>query len=34
MKLYRDASFEFIEDGFSVIHKYRKGALYQHNPKS
>jgi energy-coupling factor transporter ATP-binding protein EcfA2 len=34
MKSCRDASFEFIEDGFSVIHKYSRGALYQHNPKN
>ena len=33
IKSCRDISFEFIEDGFSVIHKYSKGALYQYEPK-
>jgi energy-coupling factor transporter ATP-binding protein EcfA2 len=33
MKSCRDISFEFIEDGFEVIHKYSRGALYQYNPK-
>jgi energy-coupling factor transporter ATP-binding protein EcfA2 len=33
MKSCRDISFEFIEDGFSVIHKYSKGGLYQYQPK-
>jgi energy-coupling factor transporter ATP-binding protein EcfA2 len=34
MKSCRDISFEFIEDGFSVIHKYSKGTLYQYLPKN
>jgi hypothetical protein len=34
MKSCRDISFEFIEDGFSVIHKYSRGALYQYLPKN
>ncbi len=33
MKSCRDISFEFIEDGFSVIHKYSRGALYQYLPR-
>ena len=33
IKSCRDISFEFIEDGFSVIHKYSKGGLYQYQPK-
>lgn len=28
----RDISFEFIQDGFSVIHKYSKGALHTYLP--
>lgn len=34
MKSCRDISFEFIEGGFSVIHKYSRGALYQYLPKN
>ncbi len=34
MKSCRDISFEFIEDGFSIIHKYTRGALYQCIPKN
>lgn len=34
MKSCRDISFEFIEDGFSVIHKYSRGALYQYLPRN
>jgi DNA replication protein DnaC len=34
MKSCRDISFEFIEDGFSVIHQYSRGALYQYLPKN
>jgi energy-coupling factor transporter ATP-binding protein EcfA2 len=34
MKSCRDISFEFIEDGFEVIHKYSRGTLYQYNPKT
>lgn len=26
----RDISFEFIQDGFSIIHKYSKGSLYEY----
>ncbi len=33
-KSCRDISFEFIEDGFSVIHKYSRGALYQYLPRT
>ena len=34
VKSCRDISFEFIQDGFEVIHKYSKGKLYQSEPKS
>jgi DNA replication protein DnaC len=30
----RDISFEFIQDGFSVIHKYSKGTLNNYLPKT
>lgn len=33
VKPCRDISFEFIEDGYAVIHRYSKGSLYQHNQK-
>lgn len=33
VKPCRDISFEFIQDGYEVIHKYSKGKLYQSNPK-
>lgn len=33
IKACREISFEFIEDGFSVIHKYSRGTLYQYLPK-
>ena len=26
----RDISFEFIQDGFSIVHKYSKGSLYEY----
>ena len=33
MKSCRDISFEFIEDGFSVINKYSRGAQHQYHTK-
>jgi DNA replication protein DnaC len=33
LKPCRDISFEFIQDGYEVIHKYSKGKLYQSEPK-
>lgn len=33
IKPCRDISFEFIQDGYSVIHKYSKGRLYESDPK-
>ena len=33
MKPCRDISFEFISDGYEVIHKYSKGKLYQSDPR-
>ncbi len=33
VKPCRDISFEFIQDGYSVIHKYSKGRLYESDPK-
>jgi len=33
LKACRSICFEFIEDGFSVIHRYSKGALYQYQPR-
>jgi len=30
----RDISFEFIQDGFSIIHKYSKGSLYNYAPRT
>ncbi len=30
----RDISFEFIQDGFSIIHKYSKGNLYDYIPRT
>ena len=33
LKPCRDISFEFIQDGYEVIHKYSKGKLYQSNPR-
>jgi len=29
VKSCRDISFEFIQDGYEVIHRYSKGKLYQ-----
>lgn len=33
IKPCRDVSFEFINDGYSTIHKYSKGKLYEADPK-
>ncbi|WP_291131754.1 ATPase [Flavobacterium sp. UBA7682] len=33
IKPCRDISFEFIQDGYEVIHKYSKGQLYRSEPK-
>jgi DNA replication protein DnaC len=33
VKPTREISFEFIQDGYEVIHKYAKGNLYQNEPK-
>jgi len=33
IKPARDISFEFIQDGYSVIHKYSKGQLYKSEPR-
>ena len=34
VKACRDVSFEFIQDGYQVIHKYSCGKLYQSDPKT
>lgn len=34
VKPTRDISFEFIQDGYEVIHRYSKGRLYQSEPKT
>lgn len=34
VKPTRDISFEFIQDGYEVIHRYSKGNLYQSEPKT
>nr|WP_315218290.1 ATPase [uncultured Flavobacterium sp.] len=34
LKPCRDISFEFIQEGYEVIHKYSKGKLYQSDPKT
>ncbi|MBC7847739.1 MAG: ATP-binding protein [Flavobacterium sp.] len=34
IKPCRDISFEFIQEGYEIIHKYSKGKLYQSEPKS
>jgi len=34
IKPCRDISFEFIQEGYEVIHKYSKGKLYQSDPKT
>jgi DNA replication protein DnaC len=33
VKSCRDISFEFIQDGYEIIHKYSKGKLYESQPK-
>lgn len=33
VKPCRDISFEFISDGYEIIHRYSKGKLYQSEPK-
>ncbi|WP_298117418.1 ATPase [Flavobacterium sp.] len=34
IKPCRDISFEFIQDGYQIIHKYSKGKLYEYEPKT
>lgn len=34
VKPCRDISFEFIQDGYEIIHKYSKGKLYETQPKT
>jgi DNA replication protein DnaC len=34
VKPCRDISFEFIQDGYEVIHRYSKGKLYQAEPRT
>jgi DNA replication protein DnaC len=34
VKPCRDISFEFIQDGYEVIHRYSKGKLYQAEPRN
>ena len=34
VKSCRDISFEFIHDGYQIIHKYSKGKLYESEPKT
>ena len=34
VKPCRDISFEFIQDGYEVIHRYSKGKLYQTEPRN
>lgn len=34
IKPCRDISFEFIQDGYEIIHRYSKGKLYQSDPKT
>ena len=34
VKPCRDISFEFIQEGYEIIHKYSKGKLYQFEPKT
>lgn len=34
LKPCRDVSFEFIQDGYQIIHKYSIGKLYQSQPKT
>jgi DNA replication protein DnaC len=34
VKPCRDISFEFIQDGYQIIHKYSKGKIYEFEPKT
>jgi DNA replication protein DnaC len=34
VKPCRDISFEFIQDGYEIIHKYSKGKLYESEPRT
>jgi DNA replication protein DnaC len=34
VKPCRDISFEFIQDGYEVVHRYSKGKLYQSEPRN
>jgi hypothetical protein len=34
VKPCRDISFEFIQDGYQIIHKYSNGKLYQSEPRT
>ncbi|MBY0486664.1 MAG: ATPase [Flavobacteriaceae bacterium] len=34
VKPCRDISFEFIQDGYQIVHKYSKGKLYEAEPKT
>ncbi len=34
VKSCRDISFEFIQDGYEIIHRYSKGSLYQSEPRT
>lgn len=34
LKPCREVSFEFIQDGYDVIHRYSKGQLYNANPRN
>ena len=34
VKACRDISFEFIQDGYQIIHKYSKGKLNEYEPKT
>ncbi|WP_026713539.1 AAA family ATPase [Flavobacterium daejeonense] len=34
VKPCRDISFEFIQDGYQIIHKYSKGKLYEADPRT
>ena len=34
VKSCRDISFEFIKDGYDIIHKYSRNSFYQQNPKA
>lgn len=34
LKSCRDVSFEFIKDGYEIIHKYSRNSFYQYEPKA